>query len=242
MNQLRNKRLWIASCRGGQSAFSLIELLVVIAIIALLTGILLPSLSAAKELAKAAKAIVELRGIGNVLELYAEENELAYPPARTYCQADQWKHSCQLPVELVHAKLLSSGITGTGMSADMEDVFNPGYTYKYQKPGLGMHNDAYVIKSVWVPDTFPNDLANDDPDTLAGKSYDNFWQPKDDNGNLVSSPVSWVVWSVGPGHDPEEGSPTHAPIPRCTWYKGRNTGGVIPLIKTAKGANIGYAK
>lgn len=62
-----------ASHRCG---FTLIELLVVVAIIALLISILLPSLSAAREQAKAAKCGVNLKNIGTAIATcYADYND-----------------------------------------------------------------------------------------------------------------------------------------------------------------------
>lgn len=59
--------------------FTLIELLVVVAIIALLISILLPSLSRARELAKRSVCASNLRGIGQSMHIYANDNLEWFP-------------------------------------------------------------------------------------------------------------------------------------------------------------------
>lgn len=65
-------------------AFTLIELLVVIAVIAVLIGILLPSLSAARESGRVAVCLSNLRSVQQITQMYADENKgrgpaLGYP-------------------------------------------------------------------------------------------------------------------------------------------------------------------
>ena len=63
-----------------KKAFTLIELLVVIAIINILAGMLLPSLTRAKEQARRAACLNNLRGIGQAITIYAGEHDGYFPP------------------------------------------------------------------------------------------------------------------------------------------------------------------
>ena len=211
-----------ASSPDVPAAFTLVELLVVIAIIALLAGLLLPLLARAKEKANVTKVRAELYGIGLALEMYSTDNAGKLPPVRVNCNSDLMTHWCELPVELARDNYLARS-EKAGCDADLEDVFNPDHTYKYAAPGPELLNGSAAGNySLWVPTNFPN---------LGGSSGKYYTDPK-------TSPVRWVVWSLGPQPNSKKTLSSYAPMSSDTWYHQAGDSGVITRYADRNGTQF----
>ena len=207
---------------GARVGFTLLELLVVTAIIAILAGLGFPALSRGKEKAKVARIHAELYGIGLALEMYSSDYENRIPPVRVNCNSDLSTHWCELPVELAQEQYLPRGSQG-GREANLLDLYNRNHTYKYAAPGPQLLNGAPSGNySLWVSTNYPD---------LSGTAGKYFSDPK-------TSPVRWVVWSLGPRPNSAKSQSTYSPMGSDSWYRRTADSGVIVRYADQEGTQF----
>ena len=103
------------------SAFTLIELLVVISFISLLMAILLTSLSKAREQARRATCMANLRSIGQGIFLYAHDNDGRLVPGDWRVSWDVWgqvaeyPRGCRMPPVLESREVNLGHLIGSGI-------------------------------------------------------------------------------------------------------------------------------
>ncbi|QQE09975.1 prepilin-type N-terminal cleavage/methylation domain-containing protein [Planctomycetota bacterium] len=115
-----------------QNGFTLIELLVVISIIALLIGILLPALGAARNTAKNIQCTSNLRQIGIAIAGYSTEND-GYIPWSRALDGDFWP-----PVLMIYLNGSDKGYWGAETDAE-----HSGVVAAYQCPSTPIDNTRY---------------------------------------------------------------------------------------------------
>ena len=100
--------------RPHRLGFTLVELLVVIGIIALLIGILLPSLNRAREASKRVKCLANMRSVGQQLMMYVNENRGSYPTS--YWRNGSALQDFGLPEVRTNWDWLNTGAKGPGVN------------------------------------------------------------------------------------------------------------------------------
>jgi len=196
-----------------RAGFTLIELLVVVAVIAILAGILLPTLAKAKEKAHRAGCVANLKQVGMAIQMYADANEDTLPgPVFAGARASYDKNSSQELIWYIAEDLGSPTPSGQTVVADV--FVCPGYLRRAPELVSMIGRKCYLLND----DVDPNPLNRVPPfgypiDPVSAplklSSFDSYVPPSSiyaitdvDKGN-INPTVSW--WSDLP-YEPVHGA------------------------------------
>jgi len=133
-------------------SFTLIELLVVIAIIAILAAMLLPALSAARERAKTASCLSNLKQIALAHCAYADDNEGRYAPANFGASGSAVKwHTWLRDGGYINESYATFICPSFSPFSPRNDGYDGSWTYGAVQPYAGNAGNPYLTTNLREP-------------------------------------------------------------------------------------------
>jgi len=213
----------MSRCRRG---FTLIELLVVIAIIAVLIALLLPAVQSAREAARRAQCVNNLKQIGLAVHNYHDTNN-SFPPARKGCCWGTWN--------IFILPYIEQGSAYNAWNTYGNNFVGPDGDFRY----FGATNRTVAnlaISTYLCPSDLGSNPANPVTATVGGVNYQcrfrnyvvNMGNTNIGQMNFPSaSNTPTILFAGAPFYD--EGSPNVDIQPQATYYPGRSTRNIVGM-------------